>query len=311
MNLLNKLDLHEKNKTLKFIESCQTETGGFGGSIGHDSHITSTHYSLLILSQFGILPTKNNKKNQNQNNVDKNSNITDENNEDKIENNKNSEEVLYIPTIDYEKIALYIKSLQQPDGSFKCDFYGEIDTRFSYCAVAVLKLLNKLDPNYINLKTATEYVLSCQNFDGGFGGIPGAESHAAYAFCCIGFLAVTNQICLIDTELTGQWLAARQTHSGGFNGRPEKLPDVCYSWWVLSAMFMIYKSNYIDLKLLEKFILECQDDEGGIADRPGNNPDVFHTFFGLAGLSLMGYKGLKSINAVYAIPEEVVKDVII
>jgi len=285
MNLLNKLDLHEKNKTIKFIEACQTETGGFGGSIGHDSHITSTHYALLILSQYGFL--SKNKKEQNQN--------TD----------------LISLNIDYDLIALFIKNLQQPDGSFKCDFYGEIDTRFSYCAVAVLKLLNKLNPEFINLKKATEYVLSCQNFDGGFGGIPGAESHAAYAFCCIGFLAVTDQISLIDTELTGQWLASRQTHSGGFNGRPEKLQDVCYSWWVLSSMYMINKSNYIDLRLLEKFILECQDDEGGIADRPGNTPDVFHTFFGLSGLSLMGYIGLGKINAIYAIPEDVFADVIV
>ncbi len=286
MNLLNKIELHEKNKTIKFIEACQTETGGFGGSLGHDSHITSTHYALLILLQFGIISES----------------VIDFN----VQNNVENSNSLLIPNINYEKIAIYIKSLQLSDGSFKCDIFGEADTRFSYCAVSVLKLLKKLNSNYIDLKKATEYVLSCQNFDGGFGGIPGAESHAAYAFCCIGFLAVTDQLNLIDTELTGQWLAARQTHSGGFNGRPEKLSDVCYSWWVLSSMYMINKSLYIDLNLLENFILECQDDEGGIADRPGNCPDVFHTFFGLAGLSLMGYKGLKSINPIYAINEDAV-----
>lgn len=264
-------------------------SGGFGGSVGHDSHITSTHYALLILSQLDALNAgKGNLK----------------------ENSNNLSDSQHDINIDYEKIALYVKSLQQEDGSFKCDEYGEIDTRFSYCAVSILKLLNRLNINYINLKKATEYVLSCQNFDGGFGGIPGAESHAAYSFCSVGFLAVTNQLKLIDTELTGQWLAARQTHSGGFNGRPEKLQDVCYSWWVLSSMYMIDKSTYIDLKLLQKFILECQDEDGGIADRPGNTPDVFHTFFGLAGLSLMDYAGLKKINAIYAIPEETVQQLI-
>ena len=40
----------------------------------------------------------------------------------------------------------------------------------------------------------------------------------------------------------------------------------------------------------QDFILACQDhDDGGIADRPGNVADVFHTFFGIAGLSLLGY----------------------
>ena len=174
--------------------------------------------------------------------------------------------------------------------------------------MAILKILGLLNENYINLKKATEYVLSCQNFDGGFGSIPGAESHGAYCFVCIGFLSVTNQLNLINKVHTGQWLAERQTHLGGFNGRPEKLPDVCYSWWVLSSMFMIGAEDFIDKNLLIKFILECQDEElGGIGDRPGNCHDVFHTFFGLCGLSLLGYGELNLIDPTYAIQKENMK----
>ena len=66
-----------------------------------------------------------------------------------------------------------------------------------------------------------------------------------------------------------------------------------------------YSENYFDKDLLIKFILQCQDEEeGGIGDRPGNCQDVFHTFFGLCGLSLMGYGNLKKIEPTYAIPEE-------
>ncbi len=35
--------------------------------------------------------------------------------------------------------------------------------------------------------------------------------------------------------------------------------------------------------------------------------DVYHTFFGIAGLSLMGYPGLKAIDPTYALPVEVVQ----
>lgn len=42
-----------------------------------------------------------------------------------------------------------------------------------------------------------------------------------------------------------------------------------------------------------------QDQEkGGIADRPGDAVDVFHTHFGIAGLSLLGFPGLKPVDAV-------------
>jgi geranylgeranyl transferase type-2 subunit beta len=52
------------------------------------------------------------------------------------------------------------------------DKWGEVDTRFSYCAVSCLDLLNSL--NKVNIKKAAEYVLRCRNFDGSFGGIPDA-----------------------------------------------------------------------------------------------------------------------------------------
>ena len=40
-----------------------------------------------------------------------------------------------------------------------------------------------------------------------------------------------------------------------------------------------------------------QDPErGGIADRPNDMPDVFHTVFGIAGLSLLGYPGLREVD---------------
>lgn len=110
------------------------------------------------------------------------------------------------------------------------DVYGEIDTRFSYCGLATLKLLDKL--HTVNVDKAVKFVLSCHNFDGGFGGMPNAESHAAYVFCCVGALAIAGALNKFDKGALSYWLSRRQTAMGGFNGRPEKLPDVCYSWWV-------------------------------------------------------------------------------
>ena len=55
-------------------------------------------------------------------------------------------------------------------------------------------------------------------------------------------------------------------------------------------MSILGRTSWIDEQALAKFILDCQDPEdGGISDRPGNMGDIFHTFFGIAGLSLLGY----------------------
>jgi len=59
------------------------------------------------------------------------------------------------------------------------DQWDEIDTRFSFCAVASLALLGRLwNRCPINIEKCVEFIVSCMNFDGGFGCRPGSESHS-------------------------------------------------------------------------------------------------------------------------------------
>lgn len=156
------------------------------------------------------------------------------------------------------------------------------------------------------------YIVSCKNLDGGFGCTPGGESHAGQIFCCVGALAIVGCLHHVEKDLLGWWLSERQVKSGGLNGRPEKLPDVCYSWWVLSSLIMIDRVHFIDKQKLVKFILDCQDlEKGGISDRPDDAVDVFHTYFGVAGLSLLQYPGVKAIDPAYALPVDVVNRILI
>ena len=207
------------------------------------------------------------------------------------------------------QVAKYIAGLQQPNGTFAGDEWGETDTRFLYGALNALSLLNLLphqqpdQPPLLDVTAATAYIKACQNFDGGFGVAPGAESHSGQVFTCLAALSIAGEL---DSYLgeegkdrLGAWLSERQqSDTGGFNGRPMKDVDVCYSWWVGSSLAMIERLHWIDKKKLTAFILRSQDAElGGIADRPGDMVDVFHTHFGIAGLSLLGYSGVAEVDA--------------
>jgi geranylgeranyl transferase type-2 subunit beta len=55
----------------------------------------------------------------------------------------------------------------------------------------------------INVEKTRDFILSCQNIDGAFGGMPGAESHAAYVFCCVGVLKMLGDEELIDKDKLG------------------------------------------------------------------------------------------------------------
>ena len=60
--------------------------------------------------------------------------------------------------VDSVKIGKFVSSLQQVDGSFFGDKWGEVDTRFSYCSASALALLGLLTPEYINLPKAVEFI---------------------------------------------------------------------------------------------------------------------------------------------------------
>ncbi|MQL98346.1 hypothetical protein Taro_031050 [Colocasia esculenta] len=171
---------------------------GFGGNIGHDPHVLYTLSAVQVLALLHKLDILN---------VEKVSN------------------------------CIHVAGLQNEDGSFSGDEWGEIDTRFSYCAICCLSLLHHLDK--INVDKAVDYIVSCKNLDGGFGCTPGAESHAGQIFCCVGTLAITGFIDHVDKDLLGWWLSERQVKSGGLNGRPEKLPDVGFTFNAYKLVFVL------------------------------------------------------------------------
>lgn len=268
---MDSLDTLPENEVIQFVLDCyDKEEGGFAPFPGHDAHMLTTLSGLQILFIYDRL--------------------------DLIEGGKK------------KSIIDFVMRQRSDNGSFKGDKFGEIDTRFVFAAVYILKLLNSLTPEVA--EGATEFIVRCKNFDGGFGLLPGSESHAAQVYTCLGTLAICDQLDKVDNK-TASWLSERQVlPSGGFNGRPEKLPDVCYSWWVLLCLEMLGKAHWISFEHLEKFILECQDDKcGGFSDRPDNQTDVYHTCFAIAGLSMMFNEkyGLKPVDPIYCLPLEITK----
>ncbi|KAL3941135.1 MAG: hypothetical protein SGARI_000699 [Bacillariaceae sp.] len=257
-----------RESIVEWVLRCfDSKSGGFGGNVGHDGHLLYTLSAIQILVMAGV-----DMKAQ----------------------------------VDVAAVRTFVASLQQVDGSFAGDKWGEIDTRFTYCALSILSLLQHADDDgstsssssrlqsstttTVNVNKAVSYICDCQNMDGGFGSMKGAESHAGQVFCCVGALSIAKALDRIQRpDLLGWWLAERQVDSGGLNGRPEKQADVCYSWWILSVMSIIGRMDWISRDKLAAFIAKAQDpDDGGIADRPEDMPDIFHTFFGIAGLSLLG-----------------------
>lgn len=184
----------------------------------------------------------------------------------------------------YDLLLVY----KQDDGSF-VPVKGECaDVRSTFCAIYIAYMVGILD-NKLS-KNTTKFIVSCQNYDGGFSPVPNSESHSGYVHCAVATLLIFNALNEVNIHSLIRWLVNRQmTFHGGFNGRPNKLVDSCYTWWQGSSMIILSDFLGIDCfwnnEALETFILkEVQFSDGGFCDHVGSSSDQFHTVFSLAGL---------------------------
>ncbi|KDP44982.1 hypothetical protein JCGZ_01482 [Jatropha curcas] len=218
-----------------------------------------------------------------------------------------------LSNVDSKSILTSMRNLQQPDGSFLPIHIGaETDLRFIYCAVAICSMLE--DWSGMDKEKAKDYILKCQSYDGGFGMVPGSESHGGGTYCAVaalqlmGFieddlLSKSGAASIIDIPLLLEWCLKRQAADGGFQGRSNKPSDTCYAFWVGAVLRILGGYEFIDGKALRGFLLTCQSKYGGFSKFPGELPDIYHSFYGCTAFSLLEEPGLNSLSVELGITD--------
>ncbi|KAJ0962369.1 hypothetical protein J5N97_030197 [Dioscorea zingiberensis] len=215
-----------------------------------------------------------------------------------------------LSSIDSESILISMRHLQQPDGSFTPIHLGaEMDLRFVYCAAAICYMLN--DWTGMDKEKAKDYILSCQSYDGGFGLVPGLESHGGGTFCAVAALRLMGFIeadalskstvaTTINVPLLLEWCMQRQGVDGGFQGRANKASDTCYAFWVGGVLKILGAYHFLDKDALCRFLLSQYS---GFKKFPEDvMPDLYHSYYGLAALSLLEEPGLIPLCVELGIP---------
>lgn len=207
--------------------------------------------------------------------------------------------------IDSESILTSMRNLQQPDGSFMPIKTGaEMDLRFIYCAAAICFMLG--DWSGMDKETAKDYIVNCQSYDGGFGLIPGSESHGGATYCAVASLRLMGYIendilsesapsSVINVPLLLDWSLQRQAADGGFQGRSNKTSDTCYAFWIGGVLRILGAHKFIDKNALLSFLLTCQFQYGGFSKFPGQLPDLYHSYYGFSAFSMLEEPGLNPV----------------
>ncbi|XP_026854190.2 protein farnesyltransferase subunit beta [Electrophorus electricus] len=255
----------------QFLARCQSSTGGFAGGPGQHAHLAPTYAAVNALCILG----------------------TDE----------------AYGVIDREKLLDFLYSVKQPDGSFVMHVGGEVDVRSAYCAASVASLTNIITPTLF--EGTHNWILSCQNWEGGLGGVPGLEAHGGYTFCGTAALVILGKENMLDLKALLRWVTSRQMrYEGGFQGRCNKLVDGCYSFWQAGLLPLLHRALFKDgdrtlslsswmferQALQEYLLLCCQNPGGGLLDKPGKSRDFYHTCYCLSGLSIAQHFGNKDLH---------------
>ncbi|KAL4653482.1 hypothetical protein ACB092_01G306600 [Castanea dentata] len=251
---------HEvEDNVVDFLSCCQDPNGGYGGGPGQLPHLATTYAAVNALITVGGERS--------------------------------------LSSINREKVYMFLKRMKQPSGAFRMHDAGEIDVRACYTAISVASVLNILDDELV--QNVGDYILSCQTYEGGISGEPGAEAHGGYTFCGFATMILINEVNRLDLAGLLDWVAFRQGREGGFQGRTNKLVDSCYSFWQGGAFALLQRLHAILDEQLANYAPQtgvASDISGGEESSDGTQVDDKTCHFKLGGMNASCPVNLNSIG---------------
>ena len=234
--------------------------------------------------------------------------------------------------VNRDAIAKSLAALQDKQGNFVATYAGsESDLRFVYCA-SVISVMLGFDSTIFDIDKAVRFIMSCYNYDGGFGLLPGQESHGGACYTAVASLVLLGKLDALTEKQKfrlGRWCLRRQVYfygdekvsnlgqeeaeAAGMQGRCNKLGDTCYSFWIGGTLQMLGKEwlNMLNKEKLRNYLLKYTQHKrfGGFGKVPGAPPDILHAYFGVCGISLLEVdtQKVKMLDARFGMSKETVK----
>ncbi len=193
--------------------------------------------------------------------------------------------------------------------------FGNAVVESQYWGVVSAALTGKVGS--LNTTSLTAFLVSCQNPDGGFGGLPGANSTVVDGYAAIEALARLNHLTDINTTAAALWLQSLQTEVGGFASEisvdsflsrygalfaqyaeyilDPRAPSTEATLFALAALSRLNVAP-LNTTSLRLWLLSNQNADGGFPFRPGIKSDAISTFYAIQALAILNEAPYSSIS---------------
>ncbi|OLL24286.1 Geranylgeranyl transferase type-1 subunit beta [Neolecta irregularis DAH-3] len=156
--------------------------------------------------------------------------------------------ILHGSTIDSDRVVQYIRAIRNYDYGIGQAVGSESHAGLTFCALAALKLLGKLDDLDCKDKTL-HWLLQRQLVDnGGFNGRVNKPADTCYSFWAGGSIQILGFAHLVPISENRNFLFEKTQHKlGGFGKTPDTYPDILHSYLGLASLALSNEHGLNDI----------------------------------------------------------------
>lgn len=163
-----------------------------------------------------------------------------------------------------------------------------------WCTYAGTRALTWLNESPLYRQEAANYVLECQNKDGGFAWQKGLRSDVwATYYCCQTLMDLGDEVPGLDQ--LGTWMESLQTSEGGFSMTPGQPADIWATYYAARVFYEVLQREPVNAGALRSWLIRTQQASGGLGWNTSESlPDVRACYYGAIALNCLESGGLKS-----------------
>ncbi|KAJ2065500.1 Rab geranylgeranyltransferase [Coemansia sp. S146] len=186
-----------------------------------------------------------------------------------------------------EKHVGYVKSLDKKHDEIEYWMTEHLRVSGVYWGAVAVHLLGRSDA--LDRNGIVDYILSCQNDDGGFGGHTGHDSHILYTMSAVQLLVMYDALDKVDAQkVVGYVVGLQDKTTGEMSGDSWGEKDTRFAYISLAILSFFDAIGSIDIGGVVSYVQRSMNYDGGFGSGPGGESHAAQVFTCLAALAIAG-----------------------